>query len=1060
MLPENVFLPTVMLYLYQSNRLEHLAALMATVQSRQPLSEPFAAEEVIVQSQGMRRYLSRYLAQNNGIAANLTFSLPAGLMWKLIRQCLPDMPKLNPFAPEVMRWRLLNLFSGSLFHEDSAFTHSRQALQSYLLGSPLAAYQLSGQLADIFDQYLVYRENWIETWHQGKHIGNLGDDEIWQAELWRYLSQNQTIPHRIEMRRRLFGSLNREMLPERYFVFGIAALAPMYLNLLTELSKYCDVHILALNPAEAYWGDLTKRNHQEQASHPLLASLGRQGRDFFDDINAVNPILQVSPYDPPASDSLLHRLQYDIQCAAKPSTNLPIDNSITVQSAHSPLRELQILKDYLLQTLAEHPDWQPHDIAVLTPKIAQYTPYIEGVFGQSNEHSRALPYSIADIGLNRQQPLFSAWEILLNIFQSRFETDAILPLLDNEIICQHYDFSTDDFVVLQHTVQALNIRWGWDAEMRNGQDALFTWQQGLDRLTLGSLMDDNNTLWQHINPYPVDLSHIELFGKFNHLLRCLKDAYDLWQTAATPTEWINRVRQLSKQLFADNANQTDAQRLLDTALDNWLAETQLAEFYGDIPPEIFRQHLHRFLTGANESGFLRGGITFCNMVPMRSLPFKIICLLGLNDSDFPRNTRAASFDLIARHPQKGDRSRRDDDRYLFLEAVMSAREKLYLSYVGRDNQKDNELAPSPLVNELLDTLSEMTRQSEHSSDAPTPSVCQHPLQAFSKRYFNGSGLASSRQDYARAYNEPDTAPQPFFTSEPTETETAVSIDHQDFIRFWRNPVKYWLRRFANWQAPYLQNDMDSAEPYTVSPDDKNTIAARYLNAVRTHTEPNLTDAVLQAQSRFPAGELGNLYRDNIRESLLQLDHDWLNSEPLPPSAYSLTINGSTLSGSLNNLYANGRIIFCANTPKADTNLAFCLEHLIFNAVRPAVSTDFRSRMLLLDNAKRDTFDTLAEIPQETARQLLAEWIRLYRIGQQQPLPFYPKLCFGTAPKSSAQLQQYAEKTYQDDLLEDGTHKYQEIALVFGQTDLTTQNLFHDLLENLLKPTLNACLPAA
>lgn len=79
---------------------------------------------------------------------------------------------------------------------------------------------------------------------------------------------------------------------------------------------------------------------------------------------------------------------------------------------------------------------------------------------------------------------------------------------------------------------------------------------------------------------------------------------------------------------------------------------------------------------------------------MRSLPFKVICLLGLNDGDFPRNTKAAVFDLVAKHPAKGDRARRDDDRYLFLEALISAREILYLSYIGRDIRKDEELAPS------------------------------------------------------------------------------------------------------------------------------------------------------------------------------------------------------------------------------------------------------------------------------------------------------------------------------------------------------------------------------
>lgn len=1047
-----------MLYLYQSNRLEYLAALLAKIQSEQPLQQPFAAEEIIVQSQGMRRYLSQYLAKENGIAANLSFSLPAGLMWQLVRRCMPNAPKLNPFAPEVMRWRLLALFSDSLFANADDFSASRAALLPYLSGSPLAAYQLAGQLADIFDQYLVYRESWIDTWSSGKTVGNLGSDEIWQAELWHYLNRNPSAPHRIDMRRHLSATLNRDMLPERYFVFGIAALAPMYLNLLTELSQHCDIHILALNPAEAYWGDLTKRNVQGQESHPLLASLGRQGRDFFDDINAANPQLQLSPYDTPASDSLLHCLQYDIQCARKPSLGIAADDSIVVQSAHSALRELHILKDYLLQTLADHPDWQPHDIAVLTPKITQYTPYIEGVFGQNAENSPPLPYSVADVALNRRQPLFAAWEILLEIFQSRFEADTVLSLIGNEIVRSRFEFSEDDAALLRHTVRALNIHWGWDGSMRDNQDALFTWQQGLDRLTLGSLMNGSDALWQGISPYPADLAHLPLYGRFNQLLRCLKTAYDTWQTAAAAHTWVERVRDLSEQLFGTPAETADAQRQFDDALENWLSETALAGFTQEITPEIFRQHLHRFLNGTTENGFLRGGITFCNMVPMRSLPFKVICLIGLNDSDFPRTTRAVSFDLIARNPQKGDRSRRDDDRYLFLEALMSAREKLYLSYVGRDNQKDSELAPSPLVNELVDTLAEMTG-TEHRHF-----IHQHPLQAFSQRYFDGSGPKSSRQDYARAYREPHTEPALFFTAAQPTAEAISHIEHHDLVRFWRNPVRYWLRRYANWLAPYPDRDVEAAEPFNVSKDDKPDIAERYLNALRRHEPAESADAVLLAQSRFPSGELGQIFRQRLRENLQTLYTEWQNAEPLPPQAYTLTFdNGITLSGSINHCYRNGRIVFYPNPPTADKNVVFCLEHLIFNSVLPE-NTDGTSRMLVLEPPGSNTFACLPPIPQQTARQLLSEWIRLYLIGRQQPLPFYPKLGFDAKEAKAAPAEKItatAEKIYQKDLSEDGTHTYTEIALVFGgQAALTEQPLFGDIVENLLAPTLQACLTAA
>ena len=280
-----------MLYLHQSNRLETLAAVLSELQKLAPLSDAFAQEEIIVQSQGMRRYLNTYLASSLGVAANLNFSLPASLTWRLMRQAMPETPALSPFSPEVMRWRLLDLFNSHLFQTAETFAESRNALNSYLTSGESAAYQLAGQLADIFDQYLVYRPEWIDCWQQGGLL-DLGSDEIWQAQLWRYLDDgNQSVPHRVALWEKLLNLLGQIKLPERFFVFCVATMAPMYLQLLQALSVHCDVHIFALNPSSQYWGNVIEaaqilRSDSDidlnQSGHPLLASLGKQERDFFD----------------------------------------------------------------------------------------------------------------------------------------------------------------------------------------------------------------------------------------------------------------------------------------------------------------------------------------------------------------------------------------------------------------------------------------------------------------------------------------------------------------------------------------------------------------------------------------------------------------------------------------------------------------------------------------------------------------------------------------------------------------------------------------------------------
>ncbi|TJX24911.1 exodeoxyribonuclease V subunit gamma, partial [Neisseria gonorrhoeae] len=524
-----------MFYLYQSNRLESLAALFARIQKVKPLKCALQPEQIVVQSQGMRRYLNTCLARDLGVAANLAFSLPAGLTWKLMKKLIPGIPELSPFAPEVMRWRLLDLFRSAEFQNGAEFEDVRNVLQDYLGSGESADYQLAGQLADIFDQYLVYRPQWIDAWQQGRILG-LGDDEIWQSKLWRYLDDGrQSAPHRVALWEKLLAALDKDKLPERYFVFGISTMAPMYLQLLHKLSEHCDVFVFALNPSGMHWGNVIEAAQilkgggdpdLTQAGHPLLASLGKQGRDFFDFLNEMEIEGETPVFEEGGRDTLLHALQTDIQNLKMPSENVGSvntgDGSIRIVSAHSPLRELQILKDKLLKILHEHPDWQPHDIAVLTPNIEPYTPFIEAVFGQAQPGAQALPYSVSDVKISRRQPFFYALECVSDLLESRFEVGKVLALLETAPVLRRFGLTGDDLPLLHDMVADLNVRWGLDGEMRGGTDQLFTWKQAADRMILGWMLPEGgNPMWQDVSAWYADVNQTAMFGRFAAFLETL-----------------------------------------------------------------------------------------------------------------------------------------------------------------------------------------------------------------------------------------------------------------------------------------------------------------------------------------------------------------------------------------------------------------------------------------------------------------------------------------------------------------------------------------------------------
>ncbi|MGF6148132.1 Exodeoxyribonuclease V gamma chain [Kingella potus] len=1057
-----------MLRLYQSNRLEDLAALLQKVQESSPLSEPLLPEEIIVQSQGMRRFIGNYLAEHSGIAANIRFSLPAGFNWRLVRSLLPDIPELSPFDTEVMRWRLLGLFVSDGL-SSAGLAAAKAALSGYLSGGGAAAYQLAGQLADIFDQYLVYRPDWTDAWQRGRLL-DLGGDEAWQAELWRFLNDGQTAPHRVEMWHRLEKALESppaNALPERICVFGIAALAPMYLQLLQAVARHSEVHIFALNPSSEYWGNIIDPAQilaegggtgLSAAGHPLLASLGKQGRDFFNALAESEAHTDLSVYhDHPLSDSLLHRLQYGLQTLAPPDKTAALDDSIRIVSAHSPLRELEILKDHLLALFARDPDLQAHDTVVLTPDIEPYAPYIEAVFGR--ESGRPLPYSLADVKLSRRRPLLHAVGQVIDIFDSRFEADKILALLDSDTVLQRFGLTREDLPLLHDTAARLNIRWGWDETMRDGTDPLFTWRQGLDRIILGWMLPDNGALWQGHAPWHTDPGHIPVLARFAAFLRRLAHWRQTWQQSASAAVWTQRIGAMAEDLFAqDDQGRQDIQQLA-AALARWQQETDLAGFDGALDSATANRHLARFLDSRSEAGFLHGGITFCSMVPMRSLPFKTLCLLGLNDGQFPRDTRAAAFDLIARHPRRGDRARRDDDRYLFLEALVSARRHLYLSYVGRSIRSNEELAPSALLNELADCLADMTGTTLDT--LRSTKIEQHPLQAFSTRYFDGSGLAGSRSDYAEALNRPSEQAAPFYTAPLSDDTPPEHVSQADFLDFWKNPVRHWLRRKLDWRAPYRDEAWQSAEPF--DPPRGRDTAAAYTEARRLHQDFADTAAALEARSMLPAGELGTLWRGQYEAAAKSLDQTLLDSPALPDAPYEYFSDGLTLRGSLGSLHAHGQIHILDHRPNAPEQTVLLLQHLICNAVRPAAAADLRSHWI-----QPDRILTLPPIGRSRAQEILDGWLAWWRSGQNRPLPFFAKTTLAAAEallagsqKNEAERRKAARTAaraaYFGSKNSTGQADYAEVAQVFGRNDTppVEEDDFWLLAENLVLPLLSA-----
>ena len=421
------------LSILRGNHLEDLAGrLVGLVREAPP--PPLEPEIVVVQSPGMARWLSLRLARALGVAANIRFPLPGGFLWDTFRSVLPHVPESDPLERRVTVWHLRAILDG--LDDAPRF----EPLRAYLRAADeCGSYELAARVADLFDQYLVYRPQWIARWEAGA-------DEGWQAALWRALVARTVEPHRARVQDAALRALAKPApagtLPRRVAVFGIPTLAPAYLHGFRRLAEHVDVHLFLLAPCREYWGDVTRPRRTgaggvaggapETPGAALLASLGKQGRDFLDLVIDCDPHVDEPAFREPGDDSLLHALQTDMLTLRAGDGRIaiaPDDRSIQVHVCHGPMREVEVLYDQLLWLFEQHPDLTPADVVVMTPDIDAYAPAIEAVFGGA-AGPRRIPFTIADRSLRADSPLVEAFLGLLDLPDSRYDADRLLTLLE------------------------------------------------------------------------------------------------------------------------------------------------------------------------------------------------------------------------------------------------------------------------------------------------------------------------------------------------------------------------------------------------------------------------------------------------------------------------------------------------------------------------------------------------------------------------------------------------------------------------------------------------------
>lgn len=973
------------LMLLHGNHSEVLRDALFTWIAAHPLS-PLENEVILVQSSGINQWLKLALARDKseggiGISAALDIKLPECFFWQVYRAVLGKdlVPELSQFDRPLLIWRLIRLLP-ELLHEP-VFAPLMHFLKDDSDMRKLQ--QLAQRLADLFNQYQVYRADWLEDWALGldvmrscrKRSEPVQEDLLWQPQLWRALLADVGEAHRETNRSALhqrflqYAKIIPENqrpagLPARLSVFGISYLPQQSLEVLLELGRWTQIFMCVHNPCTHYWGNIitdknlvcTERarelrksgipeviaeNALHQHEHPLLAAWGKQGENHIRMLGEyaqderyklfLKPVIsRIDLFSKNGEDSLLHQLQQDILELRPltetknrwPALSAKQDDSLCFYITHSAQREVEVLHDNLLAALAVDPTLKANDIIVMMPDINGYAPHIQAVFGLIGRNDpRYIPFTIADQKPYLNNVLLRALERLLKLPQSRFSVSDLLELLEVPSVRQRFAIEEGQLPLLQRWISTANVRWGLHAEQRQslGLPLLSeqnSWLFGLQRMLLGYMVGSGD-VWQDIEPLDeIGGLDAELIGSLANLLSCLDDTWRELCAPVKPQVWGERLHTILDQYFSQDDDE-DALILLSLhrELETWIESCKGVDLQTELPLSMVREHwLAQFSQPCLTLPFFCGTVTFSTLMPMRVIPFRHVYLLGMNDAEYPRKRVPVDFDLMRRDYRSSDYSRRADDHYLFLETLLSARERLHISWIGYSIHDNSVRPPSVLVSQLRDHIAAGWKLDD-GDDLLNILTTEHRLQPFNRDYFSRDSKLFSYAHEWRSGIEADTPVALLKPLKPVEHEVSLTIRQlSDFLSdpvrsFFRQRLKIYFELEDPSNQDYEPFDINALETWRLQ-DELICVQKMALN-----TDVSRQDVLYQhlkhieRRGELAQGKFADVLSENLAEPMGKMFNNYqfaLDAWPqaLANEALNFYFNGVTFSDWLGDLRAN------------------------------------------------------------------------------------------------------------------------------------------------------------
>jgi exodeoxyribonuclease V gamma subunit len=1046
-----------LLHVHRAERADRLADGLAETLLA-PLEDPFTPDVVAVPTRGIERWLTQRLSTRlgtssgatDGVCANVEFPFPGRLILTALAEATGLDPEDDPWLPERSVWPLLEVV------DDSLSEPWLSALARHLEGArgdteePPRRFGVVRHIADLFDRYGVHRPDMVRGWAAGRD----GPAGGWQPELWRRLRARIDAPSPAERLEWACERIRRDGgllgLPPRLSLFGLTRMPRSYLEVLGAIATGREVHLFVLHPSPSLWSAvaaelaqgpaINSRRHDHTARLPvnrLLASWGRDVRELQLVLAGTGESMD-HHHELPAEDeprTLLAAIQRDIRTDRQPpgpplSTGRdsrpaldPDDRSIQIHACHGRARQVEVLRDAVLHMLAEDPTLEPRDVIVMCPDIETFAPLIQATFGSGGAiHGEAdldgpedrlpdLRVRLADRALRQTNPVLGVVSQVLALADERATASQLLDLAAREPVRRRFGFDDDDLSRMQDWVAASGIRWGFDAPHREpfklGNVSANTWRRGLDRMLVGVAMSEEErpVLGGVLALDDVESGAIDLAGRFAEFVDRVHAGVGALSHPQSVRDWTEAIAGVADALTATSDRQSWQRRELERLLDDVVTDSEDRSARRQTVLELadVRALLADRLRGRpTRANFRTGHLTVCTLVPMRSVPHRVVCILGLDDGEYPRRTRRDGDDVMLADPHVGDRDPRAEDRQMLLDALLAATERLIITYTGNDERTNVRRPPAVPVGELLDIVERTVRCD--SGSARDAVVIHHPLQGFDPRNFISGklvdgdpwGFDPQALAGARAFRGPRAPRRPLLAAPlPPRSETVVELSA--LIRFVEHPTRALLRDRLGISVSEYFDEVQDAMPVELDALEEWGVGQRLLEGVLAGAD--LTECMKAeiARGALPPGELARPPLAKIRAIVEQVaDAARTHADGTPGSLdVSVTLpDGRVLAGTVTGVCGDTIRAVSYSRVRPRDRLRAWVALLALSAARPERA--FESVVIGRARAGVRSADvTVARIPplgdshearRQTALEQLAVLLDLYDRGMREPLP--------------------------------------------------------------------------